>query len=263
MALLHVTYHSGVLNLNVHMDVILPERTMGQIGMRGTAGETYPTLYLLHGMSDDHTIWQRRTSIERYAAKYNLAVVMPMADLSWYTDMYRGPKYFTFLTRELPNICRSMFPHMSTRREDTFAAGLSMGGYGALKCALRADDVFACAAALSSGADVARLARDARADRRAYWEDVFGPADQIKDSFNDLFAAARALKASGRQLPRLYMWCGTEDSLFADNIHMRDCLRTEGYDLTWEQSPGGHSWDRWDEKIQTVLQWLPLEGGNK
>ena len=263
MALLHVNYHSDVLDLNVEMDVILPEETLGQIGMTGTAGQTYPTLYLLHGMSDDHTIWQRRTSIERYAARYNLAVVMPSADLSWYTDMYRGPKYFTFLTRELPKICRGMFPRMSDRREDTFIAGLSMGGYGALKAALRADDVYSQCAALSAAADVALWARTAREDRKTYWEDVFGPAEQVEGSINDIFAAARELKASGRPLPRVYMWCGTEDSLFNQNERMRDCLREQGYDLTWEQSPGGHSWDCWDDKIQTVLQWLPLEGGKK
>ena len=151
MALLHMTIASDALMQNVDVDVILHEDTPGLIGMDGKAKKTNPTLYLLHGLSDDHTIWQRSTSIERYVADLNLAVVMPSIDLSWYTDMYYGPKYWTFMTEELPRICRSFFPRMSVKREDTFVAGLSMGGYGALKCALRAPKVFSWAAGLSSG----------------------------------------------------------------------------------------------------------------
>ena len=91
MALCHVDFFSNVLGQCMQADVILPQRTRGQIGMEGhiEAGK-YPTLYLLHGMSDDHTIWQRRTSIERYAAEKGLAVIMPAADLSYYSDMHRS-----------------------------------------------------------------------------------------------------------------------------------------------------------------------------
>ena len=134
MALLHVDFFSDALGMCTAMDVILPEKTRGQIGMEGRGAEgKCPTLYLLHGMSDDHTIWQRRTSIERYVADKALAVVMPTTHLGWYTDMYIGYKYWTFISQELPAICRRFFPMMSDRREDTFAAGLSMGGYGAFK----------------------------------------------------------------------------------------------------------------------------------
>lgn len=261
MALLHVAFHSHALMMNVDMDVILPEETIGQIGMQGHAGQTYPTLYLLHGMSDDHTIWQRRTSIERYVADKNLAVVMPAVDLSWYTDMARGYPYWTFISEELPAICRAMFPRMSTRREDTFVAGLSMGGYGALKLGLRKSEMFSYAAALSASPDAAKRRYTANGDTKTYWEDVFGPLDQIEGSFNDLFAAARELDASEKEKPRIYMWCGTEDALFPDNEKMRDCLKENHFDLTWEQSAGCHAWKYWDEKIQTVLAWLPLKGG--
>lgn len=150
MALLHVDFYSHVLMMEMEMDVILPEQTEGQIGMEGCGGgEKWKTLYLLHGMSDDHTIWQRRTSIERYAADKGIAVVMPTTHLGWYTDKAFGLKYFTFIADELPKVCRQMFPRMSDRREDTFAAGLSMGGYGALKCGLRAPEVFSKVASLS------------------------------------------------------------------------------------------------------------------
>lgn len=256
MALLHVDYYSHVLMMEMEMDVILPEATRGQIGMEGKdSGGLCRTLYLLHGMSDDHTIWQRRTSIERYAAEKGLAVVMPTTHLGWYTDMYRGLKYFTATALELPKICRQMFPKLSPRREDTYAAGLSMGGYGALKCALRAPEVFSKAASLSGGVDAAAICRRTGDGRDGFWRDVFGPEEQVPGSFNDLFAAAEELKDSPLR-PDLYMWCGTEDFLYDQNVRMRDHLQKLRYHLRYEESPGDHQWKYWDQKIQTVLDWL-------
>lgn len=256
MALIHLNFFSDALHQMVDADVILPEKSKKQIGMESAAGESYPTLYLLHGMSDDHTIWQRRTSIERYVSAMNLAVVMPDGDLSWYTDMYRGDKYWTFISEELPQICRSMFPHMRKDREGTFAAGLSMGGYGALKLGLRAPEKYAFIGALSAACEIT----DERYlnERKDYWESLFGPFDQVKGSFNDLFAAAEELAASDRVKPDIYMWCGTEDRLFQSNEKMRDHLNKLGFNLTWEQSSGIHAWEYWDEKIKTVLSLLPI-----
>jgi len=254
LALLHVDYYSHVLKMEMQMDVILPETTVGQIGMEGVGGgEKWKTLYLLHGMSDDHTIWQRRTSIERYAAEKGVAVVMPTTHLGWYTDMRYGYKYFTATAVELPRICRQLFPNLSDRREDTYAAGLSMGGYGAMKFGLRAPETFSKVASLSGGLDAVTIA--GKLGERSFWEDVFGPADRIEGSFNDLFAAAAELKDSPLR-PEVYMWCGTEDFLYDQNVKMRDHLRALGYDLTYEESPGDHQWKYWDAKIQTVLDWL-------
>ena len=243
--------------MEMQMDVILPETTRGQIGMEGQSEATnWKTLYLLHGMSDDHTIWQRRTSIERYAASKGIAVVMPTTHLSWYTDMDKGFKYFTFVTEELPRICRQMFPNLSPRREDTFAAGLSMGGFGALKCGLRAPHVFSKVACLSAGfidqAWVDRASGDL--GEAGYWEDIFGPLDRFAGSYNDLFAAAKELLEDER--PDVYIWCGTEDFLHRQNIKMRNHLRRLGYNMVYEESHGDHQWLYWDRKIQTILDWL-------
>ena len=260
MALMDITIASKTLDREVDLLVILPEETKGLIGMAGVDAKRCKTLYLLHGMSDDHTIWLRRTNIERYAAEKGLAVVMPCADLSYYTDQAMGDRFWQFMTRELPTVCRALFPQLSPRREDTFAAGLSMGGYGALKCGLRAPEVFSRAAGLSSVADVAKTAR-MRADlgTRAYWEDVFGDPDKIPGSFNDLFAAAEDYqKLSARYPVRFYMWCGTEDGLYGDNVRLRDHMRKLSLPLTYEESPGDHRWEYWDAKIRDVLDWLPL-----
>lgn len=261
MALLHVDFFSDVLGMCAEMDVILPEQTKGQIGMEGKRGDgKYPVLYLLHGMSDDHTIWQRRTSIERYVADYGIAVVMPSTQLGWYTDMYIGHKWWTYISKELPTICRSFFPFMSDRREDTFAAGLSMGGYGALKCGLLAPDTFSAVASLSGGVDAADCAKpEPGRENNQLWVDIFGPHEKIQGSDNDLFAVAERLCATPEKKPKVYMWCGTEDFLYQQNVRMRDHLRGLNYDLTYEESPGDHQWKYWDEKIQTVLAWLPIQ----
>ena len=99
-----------------------------------------------------------KTELVKCADEMGIAVVMPNGHLSFYTDMHVGMPYFTFITKELPAICRSFFPNMSDKREDTFVAGLSMGGYGALKCGLRAPEVFSHAAALSACTDICELA---------------------------------------------------------------------------------------------------------
>ena len=252
MAHLVVDYYADALGVQTRMHVLLPQRL--------AAGKA-KTLYLLHGMSDDEGTWMRRTSIERYAEEKGLAVVMPDGGLGWYTDMYRGLAWFRFISEELPALCRRFFPILSDKREDTYIGGNSMGGYGALKCALRAPRTFSKVISLSGALDAADTAiNNTVPATRRYWEDVFGPAEDVSGSENDLFAAATALTDPALR-PRIYMWCGTEDFLYAQNIRMRDHLRALGYDLTYEESPGDHQWRHWDKKIADALDWLlPGEG---
>lgn len=262
MALMHVNFFSEVLGLSMNMDVILPQKTRGQIGMKGNRKDgRYPVLYLLHGMSDDHTIWQRRTSIERYVSELGIAVVMPTVHLSFYTDMKHGLKYWTFISKELPAVCREFFPNISDRREDTFAAGLSMGGYGALKLGLLASDTFGAVGCLSGALDmVAELKRhEINNDNLALFYDIFGSVKELENSENDLLAAAVRLKKSGKPLPKIYIWCGTEDFLYEHNLTAKKQMEELGFDLTYEEGPGDHQWKYWDEKIQRVLEWLPMK----
>ena len=257
MALMHVDFFSDVLGMGVNMDVIIPQETSKQIGMEGRAADgAYKTVYLLHGMSDDHTVWQRRTSIERYVSRLGIAVVMPPTHLGFYTDTKYGMPYWTFIAEELPRICREFFPRLSGRREDTLAAGLSMGGYGAWKLGLGASDTFGAAASLSGALDMAggghkRLA----VDKKALFQVFFGCEEELKGSDNDLFALAERLAAGKKKRPRLYAWCGTEDFLYEDNLRAWEHMRKLGYDLTCEESEGDHQWKYWDAKIQDVLRW--------
>ncbi len=239
------------------MTVILPQNTRRQIGMTGKAGaKKHPVLYLLHGMSDDHTIWLRRTSIERYAASLGLAVVMPAAARSYYTDMHFGLKYWTFISEELPALVESFFP-ISDKREDTFAAGLSMGGYGAFKLALSRPDKFAAAASLSGALDPHELSKTTP-DRNLEHLTIFGDKS-IHGTPNDLYHVSRQLAKSGAEKPRLFQCCGTEDFLYQDNLKFKAHLESLSFDLTYEEGPGTHEWGYWDTHIQKVLSWLPLK----
>jgi putative tributyrin esterase len=213
--------------------------------MEGKGAKSYPTLYLLHGLSDDHTIWQRRTSIERYVSNLGIAVVMPSTGRCWYTDSPSG-NYFTYVAKELPEICREFFPNMSPRREDTYIAGLSMGGYGAFKIAMSCPETFSKAASLSGVMDIsARVAR---------YPHIFTPDTVGSD--NDLFALSKKLKESGKPMPSLFQWCGTEDNLYPSNVEMKGHLESLGYDLTYSESEGIHAWEYWDEQIRNVLKWI-------
>ncbi len=257
MALMHVDFFSDVLGMCMDMDVIIPQQTSRQIGMEGKAEKgQYKTMYLLHGMSDDQTIWLRRTSIERYVSQLGIAVVMPTTHLGFYTDTAYGMRYWTFISRELPRICREFFPRMSDKREDTLAAGLSMGGYGAWKLGLGASQTFGAAASLSGALDMsADLCRHMDDEKSKLFTGIFGSPAQLKGSDNDLLALAEKLAASKKDRPRLYAWCGEIDFLYQDNLHAWEHVKKLGYDLTSESSPGDHQWKYWDEKIQDVLRW--------
>lgn len=216
----------------------------------------YPVLYLLHGLSDDHTIWTRRTSIERYADQYGIAVVMPEVHRSFYADMKQGLKYWTYISEELPELVRSFFP-ISDRREDNFVAGLSMGGYGAFKVGLNHPERYAAAASLSGALDMGYWNRPDIYGELEY-RMAFGDPSEYQGSENDVFHQASLLAQSGKAL-KLYQCCGTEDFLYADNQRFLEHARSLGLDLTYEEEPGGHSWEYWDMKIKRVLSWLPIQ----
>ena len=264
MALLHTHFFSNTLGICCSMDVILPEAGQG-IGITGcsagTAGgpELLPVLYLLHGLSDDQTIWQRRTSIERYVAGRRLAVVMPAVNRSFYTDQKQGYRYWTFISEELPQIVQSLF-HISSRRQDTFAAGLSMGGYGALKLGLRCPERFAAVASLSGAVDLAHFLGSDDPATIAEGNRIFGSLAEYAGGDEDLFALAERTAQAGMPLPGIFLACGDADFLYADNLRFRPHLERLGYRPVWREKAGAtHEWGYWDELIQQVLDWLPLK----
>ncbi len=247
MALINCDFSSASLGEMTSIRVIIPENS--------EAKAPYPVLYLLHGLSDDQTAWTRRTSIERYVQEMNLAVVMPRGGRSFYCDMAEGGRYFTYISEELPKKLQAMFK-LSAEREDTFIAGLSMGGYGALKFALRNPERFAAAASLSG---VLNVAEHEWFEGKNELHRVFGDLDKLKGSENDLFQLVSDLKTGGKTIPELFIVCGTEDFLYQHNVQFKKHLATLEVPFTYHEEPGTHCWNFWDKWIQEVLSWLPLK----
>lgn len=256
MAFLEFTFHSNELKQNVPVNILLPEKAK-KTDSPGAPDGTYKTLWLLHGLSCCHSDWIRKTAIERYAKKHGIAVVMPGVDRSWYTDTAYGINYFTFVTQELPAVCRSYFKGMTDRREDNLIAGFSMGGYGALKAALTFPEQYCACASLSGALDITRKGRPYDLQE---WRGIFGfdipDASALEGSKHDLFHLARQCAQTGANVPNLYLWCGTEDPLSPINRTFHQHLQTLNIEHLYEESEGGHTWDKWDMHISFALDHI-------
>ncbi|MDO5021755.1 MAG: alpha/beta hydrolase family protein [Eubacteriales bacterium] len=240
MALLKCTHYAETLSMNCDFYAVLPENAVAP----------YKTVYLLHGLSDNSTCWLRYTSCERYAKANNLALIMPDGGRSFYTDMKKGSKYYSYLTEELPVQCERFFPSLSTKREDRFIAGLSMGGYGALKAALNSN-LFSKCAAFSAVTDI--KARMNTKDRRSFFEDIFGTEEEFTNSINDIYFTA---KEKTTDKPQIFMSCGTEDELYKENLDFYKHLISLGYDIKSLRQTGGHTWDNWDTACEIAFKWF-------
>jgi len=254
MALLTCDFFSESLMVGTSMTVVLPQATEEQIGLVDEVGDgPPPVLYLLHGLSDDHTAWLRYTSIERYAAARGLAVVMPAAGRSFYADEAHGHRYWQYVSEELPRVVGQFF-RVSQEPADTFVAGLSMGGYGALKLALTHPDRYAAAASLSGALDLVAFAQNP--DRDEIMGRVFD--HQVRPT-DDIFALLETAEA----IPPLHVSCGTEDRLIDSCRRFAEAASAAGAEVTTDFRPGEHAWTLWDAVIQDVLAWLPVRGSTR
>lgn len=249
MALFHLVYFSDVLGVQTPVDVIIPEGKQG-IGVDATGEEKLPAvLYLLHGYSDDQTIWQRRTSVERYAASHNLAIVMPGVNHSFYCNEEYGERYWDYVSQELPMMMHRFF-RLSDKPEDTFVAGLSMGGYGAMKLALNQPERFGAAASFSGAVDIAST----RQRHNHNWKRITG-GKSIKGTENDLFHMLKA-NAEAPHKPRLYVSCGTADFLYGQHKKFIPALKKAGWDVTaYEEPDATHEWGFWDREIRKFIEF--------
>lgn len=246
MALITLKVYSESLGKQTEISVIIPQsRNSGQIGVENKSAKKYKCLYLLHGLSDDNSIWMRLTSIERYASRYGLAVIMPNADKSFYTDIPNLGNYYTYIAKELPSIIREYLP-ISEKREDNFVGGLSMGGYGALKVGLREYDSFSKIISLSPCGDIKKRMLVSDAVKAVFGEDMNVPNED-----DVLYLAEKC-----ENKPKIFMAIGTEDFLYENNKPVRKKFEDLNYDFTYYEQEGSHSWDFWDKYIEKAVDWL-------
>ena len=271
MAFLHVNFYSQTLGINTAMNVILPEKKQGvgvvdkitktpNVNPKKTKldvwdGETpLPVLYLLHGATDDYTIWCRRTSIERYVAGKQIAVVMPSAGLSFYSNEINGYRYWDFISNELPTVVKSFFK-ISDKREDTFVAGISMGSYGAIKLALNYPEKYCKAGVLSGGMYL--LNKDAGASE--FVNRIYGSIENIKDTEDDLENVAKKLSESGKIKPELFFACGNKDFLYESHKKSVEYLTSLDFLIVNHEEEAYHEWAFWDKMIVKVLDWIGIK----
>lgn len=197
----------------------------------------FAVLYQLHGHSDDHRAWLQQSNLVRYAARWPLLIVLPSAENSWYVDLPDRPME-RFLIDELPRHVAHTF---AARCSPAAIGGLSMGGYGALRLALRHPERFVSAFAHSSRLP-AREELPALAWARA-----------AAVGIDELDVDALAARVDRARLPRLAFDCGTEDHLLGDSRRFHDVLTRLGIAHDYAEHPGGHTWDYWDAHVSDAL----------
>ncbi|MBQ8095386.1 MAG: tributyrin esterase [Clostridia bacterium] len=265
MALMETHYYSFSMKSNITLNILIP--TPGSdCSITDIAGNDkfdyehgLPVVYLLHGAYGDAFSWIRYSNIERYAQSRGIAVVMVSAGNSFYQDMHCGQNYTQLFTEELPVFVRTIFP-VTKDPDKTFIAGFSMGGYGAWYLGLSHPEIFGKAASMSGALDLAALYDSMDPTSSIFsWDDCFG--DAVKDgnhlagSQYDLLTLYDTAVKNGYK-PKLYQSIGTSDFLYSLNQKVRKEMENRKADLFYEEGPGGHDWDFWDQYIQHVLDWL-------
>lgn len=250
MALFHIDHVPETVKVNLPLNIILPDP--GKIEEVPLARRK--VLYLLHGLSDDAGAWQRYTSIETFAAAYGLVVVMPSAGRSFYTDQPNGQKYFTYLTEELPQYLADIFG-LKPRREDTFIAGNSMGGYGAFKAALLHPDRYSAAASFSGVLSLQILQMMPDDPRQAEFTWLFGDLSKLSGSEHDPAVWLQRAAQNSAVLPRLFISVSRQEDLYPLSGMFHAACQALGVLSEYHEEDGAHDWFFWEKQIPRFLEF--------
>jgi putative tributyrin esterase len=256
MALIKIDHLPETIKVNSPLYMIIPEPgKMNDIPIRDRK-----ILYLLHGLSDDASAWQRYTSIEIYARLYGLVVVMPSFGRSIYIDQPNGQYYFTYLVDELPQYLEDVFgivPH----QENTLIAGLSMGGYGAMKAAFLHPEKYFTAASFSGVLSLNIMSTLADEKLSSEFSYLFGDLTKLPGSMHDPAAWLQKAVQNKTTLPRLLISCGKQDEVYPLNMQFHEACKKSGIEVEYRDRDGKHEWTFWDLEIQWFLSRVldPIE----
>jgi S-formylglutathione hydrolase FrmB len=254
MALFRVDHSSVCVKVNLPLYMILP--SPGSLKEKTLAD--FRVLFLLHGLSDDASAWQRYTNIEILARELDLAVIMPSGGRSMYSDMNNGQAYFSYLTEELPEYLRKVF-YLNLSRENTAIAGLSMGGYGAFKAALLRPDLYSAAGSFSGVLGLQYLPRIEDESMRVEFTHLFGDLQRAAGGKDDPLVWLEQAAKNPLDYPRLYASCGRQDELLPLNRIFHQHALEMGIPLTYVEEEGIHDWFFWQSQIAHFLtQFWPL-----
>ncbi len=260
MAVISFEVYSNVLKRVVSCRAVLPTDQED-----GILEGPYKTIYLLHGLRGNCNDWLTSVRLKEICGSQRFAAIMPSGDNSFYVDsLIPNNDYGRFVGEELVNLTRAMFP-LSRKREDTFIGGLSMGGFGALRNGLKYNDTFGYIVALSGAVHFFETPAGQPIDNLQHEELVMGDIEEARLTEKNPRVIVKNLVErirSGEKvnLPKIYMACGTDDTLIVYNRKLRDFFIEEGLDLTYEEDAGFHDWDFWDKYFRKAVDtFLPIE----
>lgn len=233
------------------------------------AGERWPVLYLLHGLTGRDGDWftwgNLATILDRLIASgaiRPMVVVAPGAGDSWYVD---NPdpgglgNVGTAFTTDLIAAIDARLPTAACR-EGRAIGGLSMGGYGALYLSLTRPELFRAAISLSGAVAEPMRPNDPRLGApfiRDLYKGAYGePLDPERFNRLNLFTIAAGPAPAPR--PDIWMAIGRQDypELIRAGDHLARLLREDGYTVETRGGEGRHFWDYWQRAIEPALLWL-------
>jgi S-formylglutathione hydrolase FrmB len=255
MAKVVCNFLSYSLNRAVDITVVLPSVTCPEaLGLPGQSPAThalpakFPVVYLLHGFANNHAQWTGYTNVELYAEERRIAIVNISAENKAYAKV-GADDFKRFVSEELPEFVTNYFP-ISTKPEETYIAGLSMGGYGALMHGLTHPERYRAIGAFSAGLSI---------NPAVFASDPMGQPEKPDPEY-DVHALAKAVADTGAAFPAIYSACGMNDFLFEPNQAFASELGELGADVTWKEVPGfGHEWRFWDQQVEQFLDWIPRD----
>jgi len=253
------SFLSETLQRKVPLTAVIPTRT--EMTHRNAGNDKdypkpIPAIYLLHGWDGSNDDWLVNARIAELARKYHIAFIMPAGENSFYLDHPNGNAYGQYIGEELVKASRELFP-LSTKREDTWLAGLSMGGYGALRNGFKYSETFSKVAAFSS-----RILSKRDAPNNEPLEDHLINNHLKAIIQSDTLADLRAdddpydLVINRKQKQDLYLAVGFDDFLYDENKDFHHYLEEEGIEHGYHESAGGHDWDFWNKHIEKSVQWM-------
>lgn len=262
MAIFQVDYFSDSLRRSTCFHLVLPNDMPPMMTKDNEHHKRkIKTLFLLHGYSGASKDWLLGASVQELAGKYNIAVIMPSCENSFYLDgKGTGRAYGTYVGQELVEYVRRTFG-LAMEKEDTFIGGLSMGGFGAIRTGAFYPETFGKIVGLSSALIINNIKnkKEGFTDYIAdfdYYVSVFGDLDKLDNSVNNPEYIIKKLIDGNKAVPPIYMACGTEDFLIEENRGFYDFLKSKAVEVEYVEGPGNHNWDFWDKYLEPSIQWL-------
>ena len=261
MAFLTIQYASAALSRGTTCRVFLPTD-----GLMGPPPEPpYRTVYLLPGYSLDAAALSDYLPLRRECELKGLAVVVVDGCNSFYADHPdRGENYASFAGREIVDFTRRLLP-LSGRREDTYIAGISMGGYGALRLGCLYRETFSRVAALSPACDAWELMCENPAG--GFGSGVFPSIFGSKEAYyaGDTNLEKLYADTPKAELPEVFVACGEDDVLVVDSVRrFVRTLRENGVRHTYTEGPGSHEYAFWERHMDGVFSFLAgIEPGTR